>query len=153
MVAFCCFWRYYLGWRFRFFLLFSFFSSEKFWLKKKKILLEKYSKPLFYKWINWCQGWLLKVPLGLVAELELEFGVSGSPFLPPWLVLCSFCYLPLCLFSFTFPCGSFFFWDVLHGLTFRHTLFNLLILFRLAFPVKKFSLQMWLSLECLIETF
>lgn len=60
-------------------------------------------------------------------------GTRGLPAPSHPCLVVSFCRNLVVSFSW----GSFFLGDVLHGSTLRHILFNLLILFRLAFPVKQ----------------
>lgn len=48
-------------------------SWEKFCLKKR-VLLGNYSNPLFYEWVTWCQGGLLRVPQWVTGRVE-----TGTP--------------------------------------------------------------------------
>ena len=92
------------------FLLFFPPNPEKSFVWKKRVLLGKYSHPLFYEWVTWCRGGLFRVPQWGTGRVEAGApGVGpagGAPDAPPpaWSALSAtphrLLVLPLAPFSF-----------------------------------------------------
>lgn len=124
LLLFSC-WCFLLGWCFCLFPAIFLFLTENICLKKR-LLLENWLNPLLYKWANGCQGGLWKVLLGVSGRVGT--GAQGlrtpiHPHLHAWSSV--FSVRPRSLSSLMLT--PFSFWDVLHGLSLRHILFNLVI--------------------------